>query len=64
MIELPELPTPEYDYWGDFTPNQVQAYGRACAVAALEAAAKVCDEFDACDPKYIASSIRALKGTA
>ena len=38
MIELPPLPAPEIDYWGDFTADQMRAYGEACATAATYAA--------------------------
>jgi hypothetical protein len=42
MIELPPLPygaSPAYGY----TEAEMRAYGEACARAALEAAAKLCD---------------------
>lgn len=36
MIELPPLPEPAVSYWGDFSEDQMRAYGEACARAALE----------------------------
>ena len=36
-------------------------YGKAERERALEEAAQVGESFDSCDPKYIASAIRALK---
>lgn len=35
---------------------------KASRAAALEEAAEVCGQFDACDPMYISDAIRALKG--
>ena len=54
MIELPELPPPAihgmlypnhpgFECPNLYTAAQMQAYGRACAAAALEAASKVCE---------------------
>jgi hypothetical protein len=43
MIELPPLPygaSPAYGY----TEAEMRAYGEACARAAIEAAATVCDD--------------------
>jgi len=44
-----------------YTPKQMREYGKAERERALEEAAQVCESFDSCDPKYIASAIRALK---
>ena len=43
MIELPPLPYGASNFYG-FTDAEMRAYGEACARAAIEAAARVCDE--------------------
>jgi hypothetical protein len=56
MIELPPLPEPEIAPFaradandsgngGLFSRDQMRAYGEACARAAIEAAAGICDRF-------------------
>jgi hypothetical protein len=55
MIDLPPRPVPEYEHNDGFglpvlaayTPAQMQAYGRECARAALEAAAERVKDLDA-----------------
>ena len=44
-----------------YTADQMREYGKAERERALEEAAQVGESFDSCDPKYIASAIRALK---
>ena len=39
----------------------VQAYGQQCRDTALEDCAELAEMHDACDPAYIAESIRSLK---
>jgi hypothetical protein len=50
MIELPELPEPfgtfrDSFYVEGYSESMTLAFGRACADAALEAAAKACEAF-------------------
>lgn len=55
MLKLPELPEAAYKqaiyttqagigWQGSFSADQMRAYGHACARAALEQAAQVCDQ--------------------
>ena len=69
-MKLPELPEGITSNW---QACEVLAYGRACADAALEAAAVVCDQLDvmSLDPevcygsaKECAEAIRVLKEQA
>jgi hypothetical protein len=48
--DLPELPRPFVVHWADtqqelvyYTADQMRAYGAACAAAAMERAAALCD---------------------
>jgi hypothetical protein len=61
-----------YDIWSKLVKKHTiggacNFQDAACELAALvaaterEACAKVCEEYDACDPKYIAMNIRARK---
>jgi hypothetical protein len=76
-MKLPPLPPPPYtvirqdadseirEYHG-YTEVQMQAYGQACRDAAIEEAAKVCDEQQKdgeCPERaaYCAEAIRSLK---
>ena len=66
MVKLPPLPDVKpYTYSMDlcYTAEQMQAYGQACRAAALEEAAKVCDERanGENDAQYCADRIRSLK---
>ena len=47
-----------YDDEGVF-PSVLNDFAALVAAAEREACARVCDEFDACDPIYIAAAIRA-----
>ena len=41
------------------TVDLLERFSALVAAAEREACARVCDEFDACDPIYIAAAIRA-----
>jgi uncharacterized membrane protein len=45
----------------DRAESRLERFAALVAAAEREACAKVCEEYDACDPKYIAMNIRARK---
>ena len=59
-IPLPPIPDMYFDTW-PLTPEKLRARDQEIARVVLEAAAKVCEQWDATHPRRLATAIRALE---